>query len=159
MDGLASKCDGFNWRGNRIAALEKNLVKDVLICSPFPDVTDVEFELSLQRWSVMRDTGVPGLEVRFRQLENTKATIRFLTTLEIKLSSGLGVELLNDSANALFGDFGDGQVVFSLCWFSNLAKNEASLTSVLFIQFKYLLPPLTQTNIKFHDYHFFTRSN
>ena len=85
MDGLARYGDRFNWRGKRIATLEKDFVKDVLVCSPFPDVTDVEFELLLQRRCVMWDTGIPGLEVRFRQLENPKASIRFLAVPEIEL--------------------------------------------------------------------------
>ena len=84
MDGLAGECDGFNWRGKRIAALEKNLVKDVLVCSPFPDVTDVEFELPLQRWRVVRHPGIPGLEVRFGQLENAEATVGLLPPFQIE---------------------------------------------------------------------------
>jgi hypothetical protein len=48
VHGLARYGDRFNWRGKRIAALEKDFVKDVLVCSPFSDVTDVEFELLLQ---------------------------------------------------------------------------------------------------------------
>ncbi|MCZ7571389.1 MAG: hypothetical protein M5U01_22820 [Ardenticatenaceae bacterium] len=44
------------------------------------------------------------------------------------------VELLDDAADTLLGDVGDGWVVFTARWFGELDENELAVAAVLLVQ-------------------------
>ena len=76
----------------------------------------MQLELSFQRRRVVRHLGVPGLEVGFGQLEDAEAAVLLAGVVQIELARVLVVELLDDPADALLGDVGDGRVVLAVRW-------------------------------------------
>ena len=76
----------------------------------------VQVELLFQRRRIVRNIGVPGLEVGLGQLENPEATVLLAGAFQIEFAFVLVVELLNDSADTLLVDFGDGRKILRALW-------------------------------------------
>ncbi len=94
----------------------------------------MQFELLLQRRSVVGEVGVPGLEVGFGEFEDAKAAILLADVVKVELVGLLVFHLLDDAADPLFGDVGNGRVVLAACRFGKLDEDELAIAAVLFVQ-------------------------
>ena len=135
VHGLAGHGQGLHRRGEREAALEQDLVEQILVCvRPSRMWSTCSSSCSLQRLRVVRHLGVPGLEVGLGQLEDPEAAILLAAAVQIELARVVVIELLDDPAHALLGDVGDGRVVLAAGGLGKLDEDELAVAAVLLVQ-------------------------
>lgn len=71
MNRLARDSHGLNRCRKRIAALEQDLEKNVLVCPAFTNVMDVQFELLFEYSRFVQDFSIPRQEARFCKFEHS----------------------------------------------------------------------------------------
>src|SRR5450830_381413 len=134
VHGLAGHRHGVHRRGEREAALEEDLVEQILVGAALAHVVDVHAQLLLERLRVVRDLGVPRLEVGLRQLEHAEAAVRRRAAVQVELARVLVAQLGDDAPHALLGDVGDGRVVLAAGGLGKLNQDELAVAAVLLVQ-------------------------
>src|SRR5450759_4072138 len=134
VHGLAGHRHGVHRRGEREAALEEDLVEQILVGAALAHVVDVHVELLLERLRIVRDLGVPRLEVGLRQLEHAEAAVRRRAAVQVELAGVFIAQLGDGAPHALLGDVGDGRVVLAAGGLRELNQDELAVAAVLLVQ-------------------------
>ena len=75
-----------------------------------------------------------GLKLDSASLKTRKPRSCLLCAVQVELARVLVVELLDDAADALFGDVGDGRVVLAAGGLGKLDEDELAVAAVLLVQ-------------------------
>ena len=109
----------------------------------------MHLKLPFQRRYVVMHLCVPGLEVGISQFEDPEAPVLFGRVF-VKQTRCFGeviiVELLDNSASALFGNICDGRVILASRGFWELDEDKFTAAAILFIHLKDRLGCGTRTS-------------